>query len=179
MTSTPSFSSCAITPASYESIVRGSLVRCEDARPYLEASGAYEQHAKDLEVALARTSPENRDILLERLGDSIVNTDYEARVVVVEVEREIRIVPWLRGVSDALEVRSRPQNPPEIIHYWWSGSIEACDGAAAGSIINLWVYPPCCDVLEFAAPACIVRMSYAEPTLPEMAADISDVFSDL
>jgi hypothetical protein len=169
------YAACAITPESFETLVRGRFVRCEDARFHLEASGAYRIHQRDLEVRLARVGPQNRETLLERIGDALLTPDFEARVIVVAVDWHVPIVPWLRGVSETVEFKDEPRELRETVRYWWSGAIEACEGIAEASSIDLWAHSECCDTYEFASPVCIVSMRYAEPA-PDV---IGDAFSAL
>lgn len=167
----PSLAACAYTPESSHTIVRGRLLRCEDASFYLAAAGAYQRYERDLEAALARVGPENGEALLQRLEitpEFPYDSSLEGRVAVVAVDWHARIVPWLRGSSDTLEFKEEPREISEIVRYWWRGAIEACDAVAEFPSIDLWVYPECCDTPEFSAPVCIIGMNYAEPALGEM-----------
>jgi hypothetical protein len=175
----PAFAACAVTPESYDTLVRGRFVRCENARFHLEASGAYRRHERDLEAALARIAPENRERFLERIGGGVLTTEYEARVAVVDVQWHVPIVPWLPGNSTTVEFKDVPRELGQTIRFWWSASIDACEDMAAWSFVDLWVHSPCCDTFEFQAPVCIVRMSFAEPVSDEMSAALSKALGNL
>ena len=175
--SSPGFASCALTPESADTIVRGRFVRCEDARSYLEAGGAYRTYERDLERELERRSPESAARLLELLEDSLMSPAFEARVAVIAVESYVQIVPW--GAASAVEPKDRPHELRETIRYWWTGSIEQCESIAEYSPVDLWVHSECCDVPTFSAPVCIIGMNYAEPLPDAMNDAVSEVFDVL
>jgi hypothetical protein len=175
----PASSLCVITPDSADFIVRGRFVRCEDARFHLEASGAYGQYARDIEAALARVKPENRETLLDRLGEGPWTPEYQARVAVIAIEWLVPIVPWLRGTSEPVEFKEQPRKFHETIRYWWNGSIDACEAVVPWSYVDLWVHSECCDTPEFGAPVCIVSMNYAEPAPAEMSDVVSEILGDI
>ena len=87
------YASCGMTPA---------IVRNDCARPLRSLSRTpgsvcrlamhYRIHERDLERAIDRVVPQNRERLLERLGDARLR---EARVAVVAVDWHVPIVPWL------------------------------------------------------------------------------------
>lgn len=153
-------------------------MRCEDASFYLEAAGAYQRYERDLEAAIARVGPEDRESLLERLGvtpEFPYDATIEGRVVVVAVDWHAPIAPWIRGTSDSVEFREEPREIRETIRYWWRGPIEACEAVAELSSIDLWIYHECCDTPEFSVPVCIIGMSYAEPAVDAMRDAISRI----
>lgn len=173
------FAACIVTS---EVAARGRFVRCEDAKFYLEASGAYERYERALEEILARTEPGRRDAVREQLGidpdaTSLLRAGYEARVAVVLVEWRASIAPWRPDSSDAVELVAEPQELYETARYWWNGSIESCESIVGGAAIDLWVHPPCCDSGP-ASPICMVSMSYAEPAPDEMSRALSEVLGD-
>ncbi len=173
------YASCGMTPESFETIVRGRFVRCEDARFHLQASDAYRIHERDLERAIDRVGPQNRERLLERLGDGLLTADFEARVAVVAVDWHVPIVPWLSGLSETVEFKDQPRKFHDALRYWWSGPIETCEGIVEGSPIDLRVHAPCCDTPEFAAPPCIVWMYYAEPVPDAVSRALSALLATL
>ena len=177
LVSSPTFASCAITPESSETIVRGRFVRCEDAGPYLESGGAYRAYEQDLETELARRSPESAARLLEILEDSLMSPEFEARVAVVAVESYVFIVPWVTG--DEVEFKDRPREFRDTIRYWWRGSIEQCESIPEYSSISLWIRSECCDTPTFGSPVCIIGMNYAEPPPDGMDEAAAEVFSAL
>src|SRR5690606_193005 len=122
------YAACIVTS---EVAARGRFVRCEDAKFYLEASGAYERYERALEEILARTEPGRRDAVREQLGidpdaTSLLRAGVEARVAVVLVEWRASIAPWRPDSSDAVELVAEPQELYETARYWWNGSIESC-----------------------------------------------------
>lgn len=173
LASTPSFASCTNTPEASETIVRGRFVRCEDAKFYLEAGGAYRSYEQDLERELARRSSASAARLLELLKDSLLAPNYEARVAVVTVEAHVSIVPW--AIGESVQFKDQPRGFHETIRYWWNGSIDQCDGLTENSSIDLWIHSDCCDTFMFGSPVCIIGMNYAEPVPDGM----NDVASDL
>lgn len=157
-----------------EAVIKGRFVRCEDAKFYLEASGAYDIYERALQDIRANTDPQILETRLERLGvqpgaTSLLPEDYEARVAVVMIDWRVSIAPWLAGTSDTVETMAPPQALNETVRYWWNGSIEQCEGIQAGSAIQLWVHPPCCDTIP-GSPVCLVTMLYAEET-PDKLSD--------
>ncbi len=118
------YAACALSPEASHTVVRGRLVRCEDASFYLEASGAYERYERDLEAALVGRGPEYRETLLERLGatpDFPYDETFEGRVAVVAVDWQAPIVPWLGDTSGGIEFKGAPREVRATIRYWWRG----------------------------------------------------------
>ena len=171
---------CALTPEASDTIVRGRFVRCENASFHLDAAGAYERYAKDLDEAIARVGPQNREALFERLGIAMTSDwPYDAfvdnRVAVVAVEWHTSIVPWIPGVSEAVELKAAPREFRETVRYWWNGTTQDCEAIAEWSTVDLWVHAECCDTPSFGAPVCIIRMDYAEPAPDVMSDAISEI----
>lgn len=169
---------CELTPEASDTIVRGRFVRCENASFHLDAAGAYERYAKDLDDAISRVGPQNRGALFERLGIPMTSDwPYDAflddRVAVVAVEWHTSIVPWIPGVSENVELKAEPREFRETIRYWWRGAAQACEAITEWSTVDLWVHAECCDTPSFGAPVCIVRMDYAEPAPAAMSAAIA------
>jgi len=148
---------CVSTPDAFDTIVRGRLVRCENAVFHIQASGADRVYAEARERALARTDRRFHERIREMF--EIPQSDV---VAVFEVDRFAPIVPWQRGDAESVEMKAAPRELHEIVRYWWTGSPGSCDDARAEASIFLWVRSPCCDTIPGSLP-CLVAMNYAEP----------------
>jgi len=178
----PGYAACAYTPDSAHSIVRGRFLRCEDASFYLESSGAYQRYEQDLEAAVSRVGPENRETLLERLGvtpEFPYDDKLEGRIVVVSINSHALIAPWIPGTTEAVEFKGPAREFYQIVRYWWRGSIEACEAMAELSPVDFWVYSECCDTPTFGAPVCLIGMEYAEPATNAMREGMSQALEGL
>jgi hypothetical protein len=156
---------CAADTA--HTIVRGHFVACENADAYLQAVGIYERYERDLEAVIDLVGEENREEVIRRMELyesplSPLNPDFEARVIVIEVDLQASIALWARGNSDVIEFKEDPRETQGTMRYWWRGSVQTCEQMTALSQLDLWVYPECCDTFEFAAAVCILEMDYAE-----------------
>ena len=158
---------CALTPESTHDLVRGRFVGCEDAVSFLQAGGVFEEYERDLEAAVERVGKENREELMRRLrlqesASSPLSTEFEARVIIVALDWHASIAPWIPDTSDSVEFKEEPREVQGTMQYWWRGSVQACEQMTSLSPLDLWVFPECCDTVEFAAPVCIIEMDYAE-----------------
>jgi hypothetical protein len=154
-------------PESAHTLVRGHLVGCENADPFLQAVGIYELYERNLEAVIDLVGEENRAEVLRRMELyesplSPLNPDFEARVIVIAVDWRASIAPWTRGTSEVAEFKEEPRETQGTMRYWWRGSVQACEQMTPMSQLDLWVYPECCDTFEFPAPVCILEMDNAE-----------------
>ena len=170
ITTYPVDASCVFVPGR---VVRGFVLRCERAAPYLEAASAakpYRQPIAVTEDGVTLGPP----IDLAEISES----KYPGTIVVMQLHSELRLRPVsaIRGIKD---VRSDGKWTDVHEHgsFWWHGSATACARSKQGETVELWVHPPCCDTLPSMA-ACLADMDYAEPVPDDLRRQLSQGQSD-
>src|SRR5262245_10219406 len=129
-------------------LVKLSVLRCESARPYLEAAAA----AKAIKGFgdLAKSSEEK----------------YPGTVMVGTVKWELRLKPALVQ-PEGSSITAEPQwtRVVENARVWLQGASDLCRETKPNQVVELWVHAPCCDLLP-PQSACLADMDIAE-SLPQ------------
>src|SRR5688572_21499337 len=134
-------------------VVKVRVLRCESARPYLEAAELAKPMGRF--VGLAKTSEER----------------WPGTVLIGQVSWELRLVPARSGTGiDGVTAEARWARVEENTRLWLKGvAAHVCSPKDPTEVLDLWVHPPCCDLVPPYA-ACLADMDYGEPMSKEIGA---------
>lgn len=149
----------AICRPAPEKVIRGLILRCESAAPYLESASSAKPHREIVAITDGGVSW-GPPVDLARISEE----QAPGTVAVVAVRAELRMPA--RGRERAL-----PEGHwiPVLEHarYWWKGPPDECTPHERGRMVELWVRTPCCDTLPRMG-ACLANLDHAEPVPGEL-----------
>lgn len=139
-------------------VVKVHVLRCESARPYLEAAESAKPMGRF--TGLAKTSEER----------------WPGTVLIGQVTWELRLVPSRSGTGIAgVTAEERWARVQENTRVWLKGvASEVCSPKNPSQALDLWVHAPCCDTHP-PYTACLADMDYGEAMLPEIRALVAKV----
>jgi hypothetical protein len=157
--------SCVFTPGR---VVRATVVRCESARPYLEAADRAHPYAPPLRVEDGRVvtgPPVDRAKLSEQ--------ESPGTILVLRVTSELNLLPAksTRGIT-GLHADRAWRDVVEYTRVWWRGPSDICSKTLDS--MELWLHSPCCDLVP-ALGACLATIDLGEP----LPADIKELVKDV
>jgi hypothetical protein len=156
----PSLADCGFVPGK---VVKGYAVRCDDPEPYLEAA-----HQDQPTIG-------NRDEGIAQKAGFLEGTSPET-ILVVMVQWELRLKPLVsnRG-TEGIQADKTWKQVIEHRRVWRKERPSYCEAMNKPVPVELWVHPPCCDVLPPAGGACLAKLDYGDDVTEEVRSWYADV----